>query len=118
MDYLTGEGQQYVDTVWMKYGKGRLQEWMAKSESMLSAVGNKMLVRATVCKVTIGSVGGNISKSVYCCANSRWLRFAASTADAILQRIKRHDLFLIKSSRTQMCETHLFSTLSPCTPVS
>jgi hypothetical protein len=31
-----------MDIVWKKYGKGRLQEWMAKSESRLSEVGNKM----------------------------------------------------------------------------
>jgi hypothetical protein len=117
MDYLTEEGQQYMDIVWMKYGKGRLQEWMDKSESTRSAVGNKMLERVTVCEVTIGSVGGNISKSVYCYANSRWLGFAASTANAILQRIQRHDPYLIKSSRTQIHESHLFSMLSPCTQV-
>jgi len=87
MDYLTAEGQQYMDIVWMKYGKGRLQEWMAKSESTLSAVGNKMLGRVTVCEVTIGSLGVNISNSVYYCANRTWSGFAASTADAILQRI-------------------------------
>jgi hypothetical protein len=79
----------------MKYGKGRFQEWVAKSESTLSAVGNKMLERVTVCKVTIGSVGVHISKSVCCCANSMWLGFAASIADAVLQRIQRHDPYLI-----------------------
>jgi hypothetical protein len=46
---------------------GRLQEWMAKSESKLSTVGNKMLERVTVCEVTIGSVGVNISKCLLLC---------------------------------------------------
>jgi hypothetical protein len=116
MDYITEEGQQYMDIVWMKYDKGRLQKWMVKSESTLSAVGNKMLERVTVCKVTIDNVGVNISTSVYCCANSTWLGFAANTADVLLQRIQRHDPYLIKSSRTQVHESHFFSTLSPCTP--
>jgi hypothetical protein len=81
MNYLIEEGQQCMDTLWMKYGKGRLQEWMAKSESTLSAVGNKMLERVDVCEGTIGSVGVNISKSVYWCANSGRLGFAASTTE-------------------------------------
>jgi len=87
MDYLTEEGQQYMDIVWMNYGKGRLHEWIAKSESTLSTVGNIMLERVTVCEVTIGSVVVNISKSIFYCANRTWLGFAASTADAILQRL-------------------------------
>jgi len=62
-----------MDTVWVKYGKGRLQEWMAKRESTLSEAGNKTLERVTVCELTIGSVGVNISKIVYCCANRTWL---------------------------------------------
>jgi len=48
MDYLTEEGQRYMNIVWMKYGEGRLQEWIAKSESTLSTVGNTMLERVTV----------------------------------------------------------------------
>jgi hypothetical protein len=86
-DYLTEEGQQYMDIVRMKYGKGRLQEWIAKSESTSSAVGNIMLERLAVCEVTIGSVGVTISKSIFYCPNRTWLGFAASTAVAILQSI-------------------------------
>jgi hypothetical protein len=44
---------------------------MAKSESRLSTVGNKILEGQTVYEVTIGSAGVNISKSLYCCANSK-----------------------------------------------
>jgi hypothetical protein len=67
MDYPREEGQQYMNRVWMKYGRGRLQEWMVKSESALSTVGNKMLERVTVCEVTIGSVGVNILKCILLC---------------------------------------------------
>jgi hypothetical protein len=39
----------------MKYGKGRCQEWVEESESVLATVVNGTLERVIVHKVTIGS---------------------------------------------------------------